>query len=414
MKKTLNINIAGQLFSVDEEAYQILSRYLEHVADKFRTEPDGEETFTDIELRIAEIFGGGSEQPRLVSKEMVNDMIETMGAPEAYYDASSIGETARKSMYDPGSPAARAGQAFTALRKAGGMVLSKVLRFFAVTLGVGFSFFGFVLMVIFVLLFFFNDTLLPALIRDPGFFNLPMLLSIVLSSALAKTIWTLAAVVILIPLAALSYLGIKLIFKIKAGPKLIRAVLFTAWIAALCALGVMLALRFSDYANQDWSEEKVALEPAPKTLWVAPLKKISAAGWDERAAVAQFNFWKNSRTDQLFVRADLGVRGSDTTSARVSIEKRVRSKTLSGARASLRRMDFTWKLSRDTLYLDEYFSLPAGEPWNGAILLVDLSLPEGAMVKPVSGISLANWGFRIQDPEAKAFRIEGYAKAVEE
>lgn len=415
MKKTLNINIAGQLFSADEEAYQILSRYLEHVAAKFRGEPGGEETLVDIESRIAEIFGGGSEPPRLVSREMVDDMIATMGAPEAYYDADSAGETPRKSMYDPGSPVARAGQAFTALRKAGGLVLSKILRFFAVTLGVGFSLFGFLLLVVFVLLFFFNGTLLPALTRDPGIANVPLLLSIVLNSTMANTMWTLAAIVILIPLAALSYLGIKLIFRIKAGPKVIRVFLFTTWIVALCVLGVMLVLRLSDYANHEWSEQKVALEPAPKTVWVAPLKKIADTGWDEKATVEQFNFWKNAKTGQLFVTADLGVWGSDTTSAWIALDKRARGKTQSGARANLRKMDFTWKFSRDTLYLDEYFSLPAGEPWNGAILMVDLRVPEGTVIKPVSGVSLANWRFRINHPEAKAFRIEdGYARVVEE
>jgi hypothetical protein len=415
MKKTLNINIAGQLFSVDEEAYQVLARYLEHVAAKFRTEPGGEETFADIEARIAEIFGGGNEPPRLVSREMVNGMIETMGAPEAYYDAGTPDETPRKSMYDPGSPVARVGQALSALRKAGGLVFSKLLRFFAVILGVGFSLFGFFLMVIFVLLFFFTGSVLPALIKDPGILNLPMLLSIALSTTLANTIWTLAAVVILIPLAALSYLGIKLIFRIKAGPKLIRVLLFTTWIAALCVLVVMLVLRFADHANHDWSEQKVVLEPAPKTVWVAPLKKISDAVWDEKAMVDGFTFRKNSRTGQLYVTADLEVWGSDTTSAWISVEKQVRGKTQSDAKANLRKIDFTWKFSRDTLYLDEYFSLPAGEPWNGALLSVDMCMPEGTVIKPVSGISLASWCFQIDHPEVKAFRIkEGYAQAVEE
>jgi len=86
MKKNLDINIAGQLFRVDEDAWEILKHYLDHVSARFRTEQGGDETLSDIEARIAEIFGGGKEPPTLVSKEMVTDMINIMGAPEDYYE----------------------------------------------------------------------------------------------------------------------------------------------------------------------------------------------------------------------------------------------------------------------------------------------------------------------------------------
>src|SRR5512133_3813623 len=135
MKKTMNINIAGQLFRIDEDAYDMLKRYLEHVSARFRTEQGGEETIFDIETRIAEIFGGGFESPTLVSKEMVSDMINTMGAPEDYYDSASGGPAnaggvsyTRKSMYDPNSPSARLGKAFSEFFRAFGRVVSAILR----------------------------------------------------------------------------------------------------------------------------------------------------------------------------------------------------------------------------------------------------------------------------------------------
>ncbi|MCK7541612.1 MAG: hypothetical protein MZV63_67375 [Marinilabiliales bacterium] len=90
MKKTTDINIAGQLFRIDEEAWEILKRYLDHVSARFTTEQGGDETVADIEARIAEIFGGGNEPPTLVSKQMVNDMINIMGAPEDYYDDNTV------------------------------------------------------------------------------------------------------------------------------------------------------------------------------------------------------------------------------------------------------------------------------------------------------------------------------------
>ncbi len=191
MKKTMNINIAGQLFRIDEDAYEILTRYLEHVSARFRTEQGGDETVSDIETRIAEIFGGGNEPPTLVSKEMVSDMINTMGAPEDYYDSAS-GSTGRsgsvsytrKSMYDPNSPSARLGKALSEFFRAFGRVMSAILRIFAIIFGVIFTVIGFSLLFSFVLVLFFNNAPILSNLMEPEMTNIHTLLSIVLNSAM--------------------------------------------------------------------------------------------------------------------------------------------------------------------------------------------------------------------------------------
>ena len=360
MEKTMNINIAGQLFRIDEEAFQSLSNYLEHVTNRFRAEPGGDETLSDIETRIAEIFGGGSEPPLLVSKEMVNNMINVMGAPEDYYDESNASrdETAysRKSMYDPNRFSVRAGKALSAFRKVIGKFGSAVLRIPAVILGTLFTICGFILLFTSVILFFFNDAPWVTPLIEPDIINTHMLLSIVLNGQIVNTIWLLMAVVTLIPLASLSYLGIKLIFKIKKSPKPFRMAVFITWIAALCALGILLTLRLSIYSTHDRVEERIKLDALPKILWIAPLKKVSETAFDEMAAVEHFNFWKKSSTGQLFCSADLNVYGSDTNSGWISIGRRAFSNSESGAWSNAGKIGFGWKLSGDTLYLDEFFT----------------------------------------------------------
>ena len=56
MDKTININLGGILFQIDEEAYKMLRNYLQSIDMKFRNTPGGNETIEDIETRIAEIF----------------------------------------------------------------------------------------------------------------------------------------------------------------------------------------------------------------------------------------------------------------------------------------------------------------------------------------------------------------------
>lgn len=65
MKKTLDINIAGQLFRVDEDAWEVLKHYLDHVSARFKSEQGADETLADIEARIAEISEAARSLPLL-------------------------------------------------------------------------------------------------------------------------------------------------------------------------------------------------------------------------------------------------------------------------------------------------------------------------------------------------------------
>ena len=56
MDKTININLGGILFQIDEEAFRKLRDYLQSINNRFGNSQGGNETIEDIELRIAEIF----------------------------------------------------------------------------------------------------------------------------------------------------------------------------------------------------------------------------------------------------------------------------------------------------------------------------------------------------------------------
>ena len=85
MDKTININIGGTLFQIDEDAYRILRDYLQAINNRFRNIQGGNETIEDIESRIAEIFrfakGFGRSYYQL---ENVEAMISIIGKPEDF------------------------------------------------------------------------------------------------------------------------------------------------------------------------------------------------------------------------------------------------------------------------------------------------------------------------------------------
>ncbi len=85
MKKTFTINISGTIFHIEEDAYEILQKYLIKLKSHFGSSEEGKEILSDIEARIAEIFTEKSNEDRkVVTLDWVNEVIETMGTPEDF------------------------------------------------------------------------------------------------------------------------------------------------------------------------------------------------------------------------------------------------------------------------------------------------------------------------------------------
>ena len=53
MKKNITINMFGQLYAIDEDAYELLERYLSSMKRYFSDKEGGEEIADDIEHRVA-------------------------------------------------------------------------------------------------------------------------------------------------------------------------------------------------------------------------------------------------------------------------------------------------------------------------------------------------------------------------
>ncbi len=87
MKKTFTINISGTVFHIEEDAYEVLQKYLINLKNHFGPSDEGKEILTDIESRIAEIFIENSTgEQKVVSIDMVNKAIEIMGTPEDFQE----------------------------------------------------------------------------------------------------------------------------------------------------------------------------------------------------------------------------------------------------------------------------------------------------------------------------------------
>ena len=98
MKKTVNVNLAGTFFHIDEDAYGKLTRYLEAIKKSLSDPQGSDEIIKDIEARIAELFLEKIESSsQVISIKELDQVILVMGQPEDYMVDEEIFEDAPKS-----------------------------------------------------------------------------------------------------------------------------------------------------------------------------------------------------------------------------------------------------------------------------------------------------------------------------
>ncbi|MDR1779620.1 MAG: PspC domain-containing protein [Tannerella sp.] len=97
MKKTLTVNLGGVVFNIDEDAYEMLDKYLTSLRLHFGKEEDADEIMNDFETRISELFNeklqtGGN----VITIAYVEEIIKRMGSPEEIFNEGEKGDGSEK------------------------------------------------------------------------------------------------------------------------------------------------------------------------------------------------------------------------------------------------------------------------------------------------------------------------------
>lgn len=478
MDKTIKINLGGTLFQIDEEAYNILRRYLQDIDDRLKNTQGGPETIEDIELRIAEIFQSQGGAAGVISKENVEAVISVLGEPkdfdtsddeglkrEANYGSGSrkklyrnpddviIGgvcsglgaylniapvwvrlafiffacffgagflvylalwialpkassEARRKEMYGSeyyaatnrntqgNSPAgynlaantsqsqveSNIGNAFNEVFRAIGRVLFICLRIFLILVGLTFVITGFIALVSFVMIFFF---------KYPGYFSthsfgvnifyLPDFLNYVVNPAIAPWILFLSFIVVLMPLIAMIYWGVKMIFWFRAKDGIVSLIALVIWVISITALSLLSFNEGINYSETARSISENVISKPPKELYIRAAGKVADLHYDKDISFDDDNYDIFFIDDNkgLFIRPNLRINSSDDNRIKINVIKRSAGRSKSYAISKAESLLYNYNVSADTLYLDEYFSIPAGNKWSLDNVIINLNIPQG-------------------------------------
>jgi phage shock protein PspC (stress-responsive transcriptional regulator) len=478
MDKTININIAGTLFKIDEEAYRILRDYLLSLNNRFRNVQGGHETIEDIEYRIAEIFQSQNSPAGIVSIANVESMISIIGKPDdfdisdseeippvyysvrkrmyrnpddsiisgvcgglgAYLDTdpvlfrilfviftifygaglliyialwialpeaktdsqkrelfgSSNNQTRRQHSkphdnYPSGVPKSgpgyntnsRLSNAFNEIFRAIGRVFYIILRIFLIIIGIILVLTGFLIILSLVMVLVF---------KFPGVFTADGsdvhlnyyrdFLNYIVSPSSAPWIIALTIMAVVLPVIAIIYGGVKMIFWFKAKDGIFSLVGFVLWVLTLAVLTILLFNEGISFAERGTSTTQMLISNPPDTLYIvtgqntAALKSYKEVSWPDE----DYSIFMADSLNQLYIPASLKLIIAEGKNVKIEIQKRSSGRTRTDAVRKAESIIYNYRMSNDTLRLDEYFTLPSGSRWNEDKLKINLNVPENTVL----------------------------------
>ena len=96
MNEVKKCSLSGVAFTMDVEAYETLSAYLESLKKTYKDSPDGAEIVADIEARIAELILSAQDNTKVVEKPLILNIIRQMGSVEDISEESADGSERRE------------------------------------------------------------------------------------------------------------------------------------------------------------------------------------------------------------------------------------------------------------------------------------------------------------------------------
>jgi phage shock protein PspC (stress-responsive transcriptional regulator) len=474
MDKTININLGGSLFQIDEDAFSILRDYLQAINNRFRNVQGGLETVEDLELRIAEIFRSQKGIGGVVTLENVRAMMQIIGKPEdfdtvsgeyeqaysaaidaprrlyrnpddkvfggvssglgAYFNIDPVifrilfvlftifggiglilylvlwvavpvadNQARKREMYGSSFNAAQArhvnhGQAagqpyqssyrqsastsgLNEVVNAFGKFFFILFRIFMIVMGIVLVLTGFLAIFSYVAIFFIKYPGLFAGI-DVNVMYIPDLLKYVVNPSTASWIIVLTSVVIILPLIALIYWGIRMIFWLRVHDGLFHIAALIVWVMAIAVLSIFLFNEGVSFAETSTNSLRNDLHITGDTLFIVAGKKTSDMEFERTFQIPDehYDLFLIDSADNIYLRLQLRLNMSEDKKAQIEIRKRSSGRTRTDASAKSQMLDYRYRISRDTLYLNDYFTIPAGNKWTADFVSINLFLPENIIL----------------------------------
>lgn len=264
-----------------------------------------------------------------------------------------------------------------------GGVLLAFLKIILIIIGVTFILAGFAVLISFIGVFFFKHTFFIPTLFDTEFFYFPDFLQMFVDPGNVPLIMVALVLTICIPLLALIYGGIKLIFRFKANDKIVGLTAFVLWFLSaitLFSFTVIEGVNYSDSARLTNSYPVTGLPG--DTIYLELKENYPDLGFpnDFRFEVDEVEIIVSRQEDKFYCKPTFDIERSISGDLELEIVRRSQGKTRRLAAENAKTFVYDWELKDSVLILDHFFSLPEGEKWRVPEMDITLKVPEGKVV----------------------------------
>ncbi|HVN58148.1 MAG TPA: hypothetical protein VMT63_07630 [Bacteroidales bacterium] len=385
MDKSVKINLSGTLFRIDQDAYNVLRDYLREIENRLGNSPGAKETLDDIELRIAEIFQSTGGPAGVLTRENVESMMTVIGKPTDFDQGEPQSAPVSSSRPGPvsGTTGKSTGRVFGDFFGAIGKVFYVIFRIIAIFVGLCFVLFAFPALIATILILFIKNTAFLPFQLHGNFFYLPGLLSFMVNPALKIWICILITMIIILPLLALIYWGVRLIFWFRARDGVFSLVAFIVWVVSVSALIFIISGQGLSLYERGRSVSTIYLKKPPNTVYIVSGRKVKDLRYDSDFILPNdsYSLYANTSTHELSIRTRLRIKQSDDNASRIETVKTSAATSYEEANRKAEELPACCRFSNDTLYLDEFFTLPPDHRWAGDQVSTDVYLPSNTTVQ---------------------------------
>ena len=276
-----------------------------------------------------------------------------------------------------------AGNALNEVFRAIGKFFYIVLRVILVGTGVTLVLTGFAMLVTFILAFFFKY---PGVFFntsfDPDLFYLPDMLDFFLSPGLAPWVMVLLSIVVILPLLAFIYWGLKMIFWFRVRDWIVSMIALIIWVMSISALALIMFNQGISFAQTGNTIDQTIIETRYDTLYLKIDRKISSLEFDQEISLPEneYSLYINKQDNELYGRPELEINFSEDRNVKIKVERYSHGKSRRDAVEKAESFIYNYRISGDTIFLDQYYQVPAAKKWSGSWVEIDIDLPEGTVI----------------------------------
>ncbi|MDR2910088.1 MAG: PspC domain-containing protein [Bacteroidales bacterium] len=278
----------------------------------------------------------------------------------------------------------RLGNAINEIFKVIKNIIYVIARTILIIIGVALVIAGFatLLSLLFVFLIKIPAASLPLNIEIP-MATLTDLIKTAVTPASYPWILILTSAVILLPLLAVIYWGIKMIFWFKAKDGILSLVLFITWIVSAVALGFITASEGISFAQQSVAYKNEQLYSTADTVYITVKNTVSLVPAADMKAFKADKYYMliDSKNNELHISPNITVKKAGDSQENISIAMSAHGSNGINAFDRANKIDYNCNVSGDTIYIDDYFTIPQGNKWMGETVKVSINLAEGKVVK---------------------------------